>query len=172
MADVDSAYFNWLYRLVREAFPEAVVSPYLVIGGTDARHYAAVTDNAFRFTPVQINKAELQSIHAVNERLSFDNCARMVGFYIAYIQETSSIPGDADEAEEREIGSFEPAYLEESEELEDDLPIPTLQDTMTLQHGEEDAGDAVVDEDGVPEEAQPDDVGQDEAQPDEAEPED
>ncbi len=156
VADVESPYFQWLYRLVREAFPEAVVSPYLVTGGTDARHYASVTDNAFRFTPVQINKADIQSIHAVNERLSFDNCARMVGFYIAYIQEMSSIPGDVDAPQDIETGPFEKAYLEDSEDWEDDLPIPTLEEAQALQEAEDEVSED-VDEDGVvQDEAEPD----------------
>ena len=167
VADVDSAYFNWLYRLVREAFPEALVSPYLVTGGTDARHYASVTDNAFRFTPVQIDKTELQSIHAVNERLSFVNCARMVGFYIAYIKETSAIPGDVDQIEDVETPPVEEAFLEESEDLDEDIPIPTLEETQALQNAEDRVSEAVEVNNADQAEIQPDDDDQDEEKPEE-----
>ena len=102
VADTESAYFLRLSRIIKEAYPGSMVAPYLVLGATDARHYALVTKNAMRFTPVMIEKDDLQRIHGVDERLSVENCARMVGFYIAYIEEISSLPADIDAAEEEE----------------------------------------------------------------------
>ena len=122
VADTESPYFLRLTRLIKEAYPETLVSPYLVMGATDARHFAAVTDNALRFTPIQMSREDLQSVHGVNERLSVDNCAKLVGFYIAYIQELSSLPAEVDVIAE--------AVVEEEEgeiaELMDDDDIPDL----------------------------------------------
>jgi carboxypeptidase PM20D1 len=139
VADVESPYYLWLSRLVREAFPEALAAPFLVLGGTDARHYASVTDNAFRFMPIQIEKADLESVHAVNERLSIENCARMVGFFIAYIKEMATLPAEVDALVEEEDDMVEAVDVEGSTdwEDEDDLPIPTLDETMALQEGED-----------------------------------
>lgn len=141
VADVESPYFIRLTRLVREAFPEALVCPFLVLGGTDARHYAPVTENAFRFSPIQINKDDLQSVHAVNERLSFENCARMVGFYIAYIEEMATLPVDVDalaeiETEDAEVEGADATDLPGLDD-EDDLPIPTLEETLEIKTAEE-----------------------------------
>jgi carboxypeptidase PM20D1 len=138
VADVESPYFVWLSRLVREAFPEALAAPFLVLGGTDARHYAPVTDNAFRFMPVNLAKADLESVHAVNERLSIENCARMVGFFIAYIEEMATLPAGADALGTEEEDEVEALNIEDSTdwEDEDDLPIPTLEETMALQEDE------------------------------------
>jgi carboxypeptidase PM20D1 len=96
VADTESVYFLKLSHLIKACYPGVLVSPYLVLGGTDARQYEAVTDNALRFTPIQMTQEDLHSVHGVNERLSIENCARLVGFYIAYIQEVSSLPGDVD----------------------------------------------------------------------------
>ena len=96
VADTESPYYLSLARLIKEAYPEALVSPYLVLGGTDARHYAPVTDNALRFMPISMTREDLQSVHGVNERLSYENCAKMVAFYIAYIQELSDLPAEVD----------------------------------------------------------------------------
>ena len=96
VADIESAYFLRLSRLIKEAYPDTLVSPYLVLGGTDARRYNPVTENALRFTPIQMTREDLQSVHGVNERLSFENCAKMVGFYIAYIKEISDLPAEVD----------------------------------------------------------------------------
>jgi len=139
VADVESPYFLWLSRLVREAFPEALAAPFLVLGGTDARHYASVTDNAFRFMPVQIEKADLESVHAVNERLSIENCARMVGFFIAYIEEMATLPAGVDALVEEEEDAVEAVDIEGSNDWEDEdgLPIPTLEEAQALQEGED-----------------------------------
>ena len=95
VADAESPYFIGLARLVQEAFPGALTAPYLVVGGTDARHYAPVTENAFRFSPIVYDPTDIQRVHAVNERLSFENSARMVSFYIAYLQEMASLPAES-----------------------------------------------------------------------------
>lgn len=121
VANVDSPFFGRLAHLVQGAYPDALVSPYLVMGGTDSRHYARVTQNAFRFLPVRVTQEDLDGMHAVNERLSIENCGRMVGFYIAYIQEMASLPADAGvKAGNEEVAL--PGYDE------DDIPIPTLEE--------------------------------------------
>lgn len=125
VADTESAYFLRLSRLVRESYPGALTTPYLVLGGTDARHYAAVTDNALRFTPIMMDKDDLQSVHGVNERLSVEECARMVGFYVAYIQELGMLSGEVDQGEDEAAEEVEPveAAWEDDDDLLADLPV-------------------------------------------------
>jgi len=118
VADIDSPYYQRLAHLIKEAYPAALVSPYLVLGGTDARRYYSLTDNVFRFTPILMTREDVQSVHGVNEHLSIENCARMVGFYIAYIQELSSLPGEVDSAIGEEIDA-EPLEDEVGDELDD-----------------------------------------------------
>ena len=113
VADVDSVYFLLLARLASEAFPGAMTAPYLVLGGTDARRYGSVTRNAFRFAPVLMSKADLQSVHGINEKLSFEECSRMVGFYIAYIKQFGDLPAEAD------VGELEDDAVEEAEAEEE-----------------------------------------------------
>ena len=115
VADIESPYFLKLSRLIQQAYPEALVLPYLISGSTDARRYGSITENAFRFYPVKLTSVELKSIHGVNERITIDNCGRMVSFYIAYIQELSGMPEEADQVSE--------APLELIEEVEEDLAL-------------------------------------------------
>jgi carboxypeptidase PM20D1 len=126
VADTESAYFVQTSRLIREVFTGSMTAPYLVLGGTDARHYAPVTMNAFRFTPIQIDKEDLKGVHGVNERLSFENCSKMVGFYIAYIQEVSSLPAEVDFApveEEIDAAPEEEEILEEIDEALEEVEV-------------------------------------------------
>ncbi len=90
VVDTESPQFERLLNLASAAFPEAIMAPYLVMGATDARHYARICQNAFRFSPVSITKQDLAGMHGINERLSFDNAGRMVGFYIECMREMSS----------------------------------------------------------------------------------
>jgi carboxypeptidase PM20D1 len=119
VADTESLYFLKLSQLVQQTYPEALVTPYLVLGGTDARRYAPITNNAFRFNPVKVSRAELNRMHGVDERLSIENCGRMVSFYIAYIQEFSGLPGEADQVSE----DFVEVEKELEEGVEEDLVL-------------------------------------------------
>lgn len=94
VADTDSPQFERMFNLVRAAFPEALATPFLVVGATDARHYADICQNAFRFSPVVLTREELGGMHGVNERLSIENAARMVGFYIECMREMASLGAD------------------------------------------------------------------------------
>ena len=152
VADIESPYYLRLSRLVQEAFPEARVSPLLVSGCTDARHYAPLTENAFRFTPIQIDKTDLNSVHAVNERLSFENCAKMVCFYIAYIQEMGTLPEDVDAFAALKQEAPQTKDLEDVTEWdeEEDMPIPTLEEAGSLENGADAKASDGEDEDEIP----------------------
>lgn len=127
VADIESPYFSQISELIKAAFPDALVSPFLVLGGTDARHYAPITDNAFRFTPVQVSQEDLhRRVHGVDERLSIENCAKMVAFYIALIEDF------AGGGVLVELPAEEGLQSEMVDEGEDELPIlpPEYDDEM------------------------------------------
>jgi carboxypeptidase PM20D1 len=121
VADTESPYFTRLENLVRQAFPGSLTCPYLVLGGTDARRYAPVTANAFRFNPVRVSREDLQRMHGVDECLSIENCAKMASFYIAYIQEISSLTDEEEPVLEEVVVSkeieIEPELLDADEEI-------------------------------------------------------
>ncbi len=87
---VDVPSFALLQRTIRAVFPNAVVAPYLTIGGTDARGYAPLTKNIYRFTPVIADYSDLVRIHGTNERLSLENYERSVQFFVQLIKNSGS----------------------------------------------------------------------------------
>ncbi len=87
VSDPDSAEFASLAILIRRIFPEAAVGPYLVAGATDARYYADLCPAVFRFSPLQESIDDMTRPHGINERLSVENCGRMVAFFIEYVKE-------------------------------------------------------------------------------------
>lgn len=78
-----------LNRTIREIFPDVIVAPGLMVAATDSRHYTAVTDNIFRFSPVRAKPDDLARFHGTNERLSVDNYADMIRFYRRLVQNTA-----------------------------------------------------------------------------------
>ncbi|MES2298475.1 MAG: M20 family peptidase [Pseudomonadota bacterium] len=70
-----------LNRTIREVFSDAIVAPGLMIGASDSRHFAALSDHVLRFTPVRATPADLERFHGTNERLSLKNYGEMIRFY-------------------------------------------------------------------------------------------
>jgi carboxypeptidase PM20D1 len=73
--------FSIIENTIHALWPDAVVAPYLVTGGTDARKYEGLTDNIYRFSPYKVNPDELKQMHGTNEHISFKNIQTSVAFY-------------------------------------------------------------------------------------------
>jgi carboxypeptidase PM20D1 len=86
VSDVDGAAFEVLHRSIREVFPETLVIPMLTLGGTDARHYVGISDQAYRFVPLLITPENRDSIHGTNERITVRNYVEIVQFYAQIIR--------------------------------------------------------------------------------------
>ena len=86
ISDTESPSFLLLNRTIRSIFPDAIVSPYLVMGGTDSRHYQAICRNVYRFAPNRMNDEDTKRIHGTNERISTTNYQNMIRFYVTLIR--------------------------------------------------------------------------------------
>ena len=86
VSELSGPRFDALSATIAELYPDAVVAPYVVMGGTDARHYARVSSTVYRFSPFELSKAERASMHAVNERLPVASLAKGVEFYLRLIR--------------------------------------------------------------------------------------
>ena len=89
ISDIDSPQFRLLTRLAQSAYPEALVAPFMMNGATDSRHYAKLSHYIFRFSPMLLSQDDQKAVHGIDERLSFENAARMVGFMQALIRTAS-----------------------------------------------------------------------------------
>jgi carboxypeptidase PM20D1 len=77
----DDATFALLHRTIREVFPDVLVAPYLVLGATDARHYAGLGEHVYRFLPVRADSEDLSRIHGTDERVSIRDHAEGIRFF-------------------------------------------------------------------------------------------
>lgn len=66
---------------INSLYPNAIVSSYITIGGTDAYKYQIVSNHIYRFIPVLLNAFEQRTIHNENEYISLDNYGRMLWYF-------------------------------------------------------------------------------------------
>jgi carboxypeptidase PM20D1 len=83
---VDTPGFAVLQRTISEVFPGAVVAPYLLVAGTDARYFHALGPSVYRFQPGRFTRDEVGLAHGVDERISVENLISGVGFYVRLIE--------------------------------------------------------------------------------------
>lgn len=81
ISPVTGPAFELLAETIQHVFPEAVISPYLMLGGTDAIKYEGVCNAIYRFCPYHVDSQELATMHAVDERISHANIERAAQFY-------------------------------------------------------------------------------------------
>lgn len=80
ISTVDSDEFRVLETTIRSVFPEAVVVPGLISGGTDARYYYDVSDNVYRFYPIRVTNETMTRFHGIDEKISKDNYKEIITF--------------------------------------------------------------------------------------------
>ena len=89
VSDQDSPEFQALHRTIRQVYPDTVVAPSLVIGGTDSKHYEKIAENSFRFIPMRLEKEDLKRIHGKDERISIENYGEIIQFYVQLLRNTA-----------------------------------------------------------------------------------
>jgi len=85
-SSTESAEFLMLGQAVKKLFPDALVSPYLTIGGTDSKNFEGLSKNTYRFLPMVLNPEEVGGIHGTNERIALEDYHKMVDFYTVMVQ--------------------------------------------------------------------------------------
>jgi carboxypeptidase PM20D1 len=91
VSPIESSGFALLRRTILETAGEVAVAPFLVVGATDSRYYAGLTDQVFRFLFNRMEPSDLKRIHGTDERISVDNYVQAVGFYHRLIVNSEEI---------------------------------------------------------------------------------
>jgi carboxypeptidase PM20D1 len=89
LASHTSDSYRLIAGLAARASNGATVAPALYVGSTDARHYAGVAENVYRFTPAVWSSDDIRSVMNANEKLSQANFARMIQFYHQLLSESA-----------------------------------------------------------------------------------
>ena len=84
--------FQLINKTVRELHSEVIVAPGLMIGATDSRHFDAIADNVYKFSPVRATAEDLKRFHGTNERVSVANYVELIQFYHQLISNAQPAP--------------------------------------------------------------------------------
>lgn len=92
VSPIDGAEFAILQRSLGEIFPDAIVAPFLTVGGTDSRQYEGVTDGLYRIIPFVFGPDDLKLPHGIDERVPVASLPDAVRFYARFIENASAAP--------------------------------------------------------------------------------
>ena len=90
ISPTQSSSYQLINRTVRSLFPEVIVVPGLMVAATDSRHFNAISDHIYRFSPVRAKPEDLSRFHGTNERISTANLAELVRFYHQLLRNASA----------------------------------------------------------------------------------
>lgn len=85
-AATDTEGWEKVKRSIKEVWPEALVSPYLMVACSDSRHYCRICDTVLRFSAMELSKEERGYIHAANERVPVEKVGKAARFFAAVLQ--------------------------------------------------------------------------------------
>jgi carboxypeptidase PM20D1 len=79
--------YDKLTAAIRATWPNAVPTPYLMVAGTDSRHWRELCDHVYRFSAKQVTREEKSCVHGNNERIRVENTEHAVQFYVRLMRQ-------------------------------------------------------------------------------------
>ncbi len=89
LSSAASPAFAALQKAVKQVFPDVVTAPFVLVGGTDASYYEAISRDVYRFYPVRLASVDLKRIHGIDERISRQDYLNLIHFYVQLLRNTA-----------------------------------------------------------------------------------
>jgi carboxypeptidase PM20D1 len=69
-------------RSIREIYGDAIITPGLMVAGSDTKHYGKIADDSYRFNPMALAEKDMSGFHGTNENISVENLAQATRTYV------------------------------------------------------------------------------------------
>jgi carboxypeptidase PM20D1 len=89
VSPTDSRGYEILARTIRAMEGRALVAPYMVRGGTDAKYFYELSPNVYRFLPVPADAQTVKFIHGIDERVPVPVYLQAIRFYYHLIRQAT-----------------------------------------------------------------------------------
>ena len=91
ISDHTTKSFAYIKSVINKVFPDVGVAPFILNAATDSRHYNEICDCVVRFSPLRLNKQQLNSPHGLDENISIDALYDASQFYRYFIENYKKI---------------------------------------------------------------------------------
>jgi carboxypeptidase PM20D1 len=81
VSSTESLGFKLIEQTIREFAGDALVAPYLVMGGTDSKYFYPLTDSVYRFLMIRLGPSTMNIVHGIDERISIDNYVMGIQYF-------------------------------------------------------------------------------------------
>lgn len=86
VSSTTSAGWKMIRATIEAESPQTKIAPFLVVAGTDSRNFQGISDDVYRFMPVQFKLSDTAMIHGTNEHMPIKDLNRIINFYIRLIK--------------------------------------------------------------------------------------
>lgn len=90
VSPTDNIGFKLIESSIRRLDDNVLVTPYLVVGATDSRHFQDLSKNIYRFMMVSLNPESLKQFHGLNEQIAVKDYLNAIQFYYAMLEQSAS----------------------------------------------------------------------------------
>ncbi len=81
ISETDCEAYDRVKAAVSETWQNTIVTPYLMVAGSDSRHWGEISDKVYRFSAMALSKEERGTIHGNDERIPLETINRTVEFF-------------------------------------------------------------------------------------------
>jgi len=86
MSLLDDAY-KVIEKAIKLTWSDVIPSPYLMVATSDSRHYHEICEHVYKFSPMDVSKADLAKIHGIDEDITIENVINGTNFYLNLIDQ-------------------------------------------------------------------------------------
>jgi carboxypeptidase PM20D1 len=81
-SSTEGKHWDLLAKAVSDTWEGCIVSPYLMIAGSDSRHYSGYCKDVYRFSAMHLSSAQRALVHNNDERIPVSEVAKTVEFFV------------------------------------------------------------------------------------------